>query len=399
MTTIKHGLGRKVVGTKQIDDFSYTLIDTFDFVSPSISYSVNADANIKTTTSQGLKSDYKITVNPSWLSGDVTFLSKSPNVASVDEYGQVKWVSNGQSEINIKTKVGTKRVSRHISLSSNSAQEVDSWVEGSLARHVTDAVQSMIIGKSVSALNSNWYDTSRNIPPAYQEQYPNPNRITGGLNLNAISIGWWKNMVLISPRHVIGSHLSGTGAIKFHADDGSIIERNVIAISPFNTNDKTEADKNFVGLLDAAIPLSGAGSIKPMAILPPNYASKLALARTTEKIPVLRKKQAGGNKVEILDATLSDSNFFASARLLRSERLPFSDWTSHIESGDSNGAVFIPIDVAGGTNYQAILVSSINNTQGGRNYAVHFNHIQTLMNGLLEGYTLPVVDLTAFTGF
>lgn len=252
-----------------------------------------------------------------------------------------------------------------------------SWDVGSLAAHIYNSTYAYINGKIPSATTTDYYAAGGFLP--------NPQRFTENLNLSAFSTEG-VNMLLISPWHVIGSHVSATGAISFVDSLGNTLNRTVTAISPFSQN-TLDANKNFVGLLDSPI-----NSISPIKFLPADYTSYLKGCTTIAGNPLvfIRKKQFGGTKVQTLQGflTIDDSGFSATLRDNMAE--PFINWTSAIVGGDSNGAVFCVI------NDEPVLITSLNNTSGGRNYANHLADIQGLIDGLRSGETLSTVDLSTF---
>lgn len=254
------------------------------------------------------------------------------------------------------------------------------WDAGSVARAVSDNILNYISGKTVSATTTNLYATGTLLP--------NTSRFTGDLDLSALSVGG-VNMVLISPWHVIGSHLSATGAISFTDPLGNLVEREVLSLEAFSQN--TDAtNQNFVGLLDEAVT-----TITPISLLPATFTDYVKNAQATTGTPLIfiRKKQAGGNKVELLEGFLRTTNTGFSATLRKNTTSPYTSWSTNIVSGDSNGAVFWSI---GG---QAVLITSMNNTGGGRNYANHISEIQGYMDTLRAGETLQTVNLTEFNSY
>lgn len=379
----------KVSGRSPLTDFSFSITETPLTVSPSNTPSVLADGNIETISSAGLTNNYKINTNKHYPHDVITYESASPAIATVDASGNVTRVSNGTSAINIKSKYGMKQVTRPISTTSGSYVNFLSYVSGTLARHIEDAIFGMIDGKTPDESTLRYFSSTSY--PA-----PNPTRFTGSLDFSAFSYSG-PNMLLISPRHVIGSHTSATGQIYFRANDGTIVQRTVTSILPLSTNN-TESDQHWVGLLDTPVPTNGVGAITPLKLLGSSFSTKLNLCKqSTYKLQMLRKKQAGPyQKVEVIEGTIFDNPFMLSLSLRKSTRTPYSNWTSDIIDGDSNGAVFLPIDETGGTNYSTVLVGSINTSGGTRHYANHITEIQTLMNTLQSGYTLSVANLNFF---
>jgi hypothetical protein len=396
MTDIIFQLGAQTIrGINALEDFSYTIEETPLIVNPTTSNVQLNDANVIRSTSTSITPNFKIDVNPSFLKSGFNFVSKTPLIATVNSSGAVTGVGNGTATINIETPVGTKQITRLMTPANTFSDAFSSWVTNTLAHHIETAIANMISGKVPSATTSDWYDPNA---PANDSQRPNPNRFTGSLDLFSMSVGYTQNMILISPWHVIGNHTSGTGTIIFRSSNGTYYTRDVTTLAPLASNAANGggAPQDFVGLLSAEIPPTGPNAITPIKFLPSTYINKINKAQTTTyPLQILRKKQAGGNKVEILSASFFP--FVANGLpASKSERVPFNAWSSLLADGDSNGAMFVPIDPAGGTAYQAVLVGTVNTPSGGQNYAKALADIQTKMNDLKIGETLQTISLASF---
>lgn len=402
MAKIIYSPSKKIRGISAFEDFSYSIIETPVNTSSSQSNVGVNDQTISRVVPSGSKNNYKININPSFKSTNYSFESKSVN-STVDLNGNVVWVSNGSSEINIKTtSLGMKRISRPIINSSTTYDIFLNWNSGSLCNHIETAISNYLSGKTPSSTTLQFYEQSGAYPNtsgdfitsnAYFK--PNTNRFCNNLNLNAFSVGNFQNMTLISPRHVIGSHLSGTGTIIFRDDAGNYQVRTVISILGFSSNGQTQADAHYVGLLDSPIT-----TITPIKFLPTAYNTKIKTSSiSTTPFQVMRKKQAGGINIELMDCNLVSPNNLSAVTLRKSVRSPYSSWSTSIEGGDSNGQIFVPIDSANGTNYEAVLIGSMNNTGGTRSYSLELAQIQSLMNTLVTGYTLQTISLAAFNSY
>lgn len=374
-------------GPDALEDFSLSAIENYSVVNGSTSSSVSGDANLTTVTGAQVTENFYVRASGFGLTGDPTFVSQTPTIAGVGVDGLVTWVSNGEAVIDVKTNLGTRRLVRNIYQLQTGSTSFDSWATGSLAKHIVDSIDGYINGKTPTADNSN----------LRVDGVLNPDIFTGSLNLRAMSTWAGPNVCLISPWHFIGSHLLSTCRIGqkvyFEAPGGATIERTVTGILPFTSNGRG-TDQHFVGALDAAI-----NEIAPFKLLPADFAYKLpnntstAVSTVDYTLPVLRRKQAGGDKIELLGARIYNKNALDSLSLTHYFPDAYNPWMTAIISGDSNGAIFIPV------NGESVLLSSMNHSAGSRNYAYHAAEIQSLMTTLHAGETLQQVDLSGFTSY
>lgn len=377
MNTIAYssGAAAKVIGVTPSNDFFFSIIERPASAGGSTANTTSFDSNVVHTTPASVDNSFQIIVNPSSLSPGYSLVNMTPAIVSVAVDGTVNRLTSGAAAVSIVTALGTKGYSRTMAVSTTAFDTFTSWITGSLAANIQGAIDGYISGKNPSA-------TTKNVNAAGVR---NPNIFTGALDLSAIPWGG-VDMCLISQWHVIGSHVSSTGAIQFMRNDGVIESRNVTAILPFSTNGAA-GDMNFVGVLDAAIT-----TITPMQFLPATFTTKIHnAANNIYPLQVLRQKQATGTlMIEVIEAYLSTINAYSSTTLRKSTSTPYSSWSSPIESGDSNGAVFAPI------NGVATILTSMNNVTGGRLYTNHLTEIQTLMTTLRAGSTLTQANIAAF---
>jgi hypothetical protein len=102
---------------------------------------------------------------------------------------------------------------------------------------------------------------------------------------------------------------------------------------------------------------------------------------------MLRTKQAGGlNRIELIEGNINTDN---TVQLRKSVNTPYSEWSSLVEGGDSNGVIFVPI------NGEVVLVSSMNNVGGGRNFWSMSGEINANIN-TLAGESVTYANISGF---
>jgi hypothetical protein len=259
---------------------------------------------------------------------------------------------------------------------------------GTLLENIWNNTAAMISGKTPGTSAQEWVSNSHNM-------------FTYPMDLSFVStdgsVGWCYS--LISPWHVITSHVAATGNITFTQTDGTQVSRNIIKLDKFNTY-----SDQYIGILDSPIT-----TITPVKVLPANVSSKLNGA-SLNSIPMIRKKQNGGNRLCIMGGISTSGNIYWNQHVSSI----FSPWALTCTGGDSDGVVFVAITIS--TVVTPVLIHHVNwgsypdgsyfggsILYGGENLTL----IQTSMNYLstwarANGYagaanqTLVPVDLTAW---
>jgi hypothetical protein len=381
-----NSIGTRVIkGVYPAIDVSYYIEDRTVINAGSATYTTDSDANVVRNISNGATTNFKITAVESPIFKGLSFFSETPEIASVDSTGLVTYVSNGTANIIIQSPAGSRRVSRLIS-STSTATIFDSWIVGTLAKHITDNINTLILGKIYSSNTTDMY-----VGVGVDTYSPNSANFAHTLDMSCFSTSQYSRMVLVSPSCVIGSHTSlrNTGdTITFRSSTGVYETRSIISSIAFSTNTENASDQNFICKLNTPIT-----SISPAKLLSSLYPAKLICAarayNNTGSYPIqmLRTKQAGGlNRIELIEGNINTDN---TVQLRKSVNTPYSEWSSLVEGGDSNGVIFVPI------NGEVVLVSSMNNVGGGRNFWSMSGEINANIN-TLAGESVTYANISGF---
>lgn len=149
MTTIVHGAGSTLRGWRQEEDFSVSLVvaqepigvdGTSEETVKDLTYAVT------TTVGTALKSD--VVVENDLANQPVTFSSLTPAVCSVDSYGAVTLITEGQCDVEVSGQTGKRVVSQPISTVGMRTiyGDVTSMAAGSLRRYLYDQQIAALAG-------------------------------------------------------------------------------------------------------------------------------------------------------------------------------------------------------------------------------------------------------------
>lgn len=395
MGTLRYSAARKVRGTLYYEDPALTITEQPSGGSTVDSTPTVQDAVRSRRVTNSATNNFAISTP-----GVGAFISKTPAVASVNAEGEVRGITNGLATIDVVTPTVRKYYSRTIALST--AVTVDtfqSWVAGSLSKHVDDAIRAMASGKTPGAATQAVLTTASggSASPNYVR---NANLFTGALDLAAISVYTSSQgnnkfpVVLLSQRHLIAGHVGASPGqtVVFKRTDGNYEVRTVV--SQLRLADTYS--ESYVALLDSPIT-----TISPMPLLPATFNVKLPSLLQSTFIPnlhVLNKGYAAGDWIRVLQVTqLSDvfGGFVNPNQIsLRKSQDPvLSAWSSPIIGGDSNGPVFMPI------NGVAVLCHCMNYTTGGGFYPQQLTDIQAKMDTLAAGQLITQADVSGFTSY
>lgn len=340
---------------------------------PNVSYSINEtptlvnsyiytgnylDANIQTNNVQGTNNAFQVIVNSggllysiinnntlnTYVDGNQNIVYKTPPIIT----------ANDTASITIAFQGGSISYSRNINYGANySSGVINYWLPGSFCNHVKQAIDSFIANKTPNGFNSNSTCpyTMMFTTVGGDTFVPNPTCITTGkLDLSAFAITG-QDMILITPYHVYGSHTSSTGSITFRHPSGTYETRNITAIA--------SGSYGWVGILDSPVL-----DIPPIKMLPANFVNYLGVFSKNKilqslQIPVLRRKQYNYTGMEILVTTFTTPTTTTLNVPDPSLQNNYYSWSSYVQGGDSNGAVIVPVDPIGGTNYQPVLVGAL----------------------------------------
>lgn len=261
----------------------------------------------------------------------------------------------------------------------------DSWVEGSLARHCSDAITGRLSG------DLNVYSVQDGTTFVR-----NPNCWAAGLNLTCASpwnstAGQQMAGTLISPRHVLFCrHLNffpSVGAtIKFVTANNQVISRTISNMGLYaGSGPLTFFPDIAIGLLDSDVP----ESITFAEVLPADWEDYMPSLSRLSSVQCLRL-----NRVE--RATTARFGGVALNRFQcyvpPANELPFFEW---IVVGDSGNPVFLFI------NSRPVVLGTFTNGGAGvgtfiSSQITQVNEIMTTLGG---GYQLTTTDLSGFPSY
>lgn len=399
--------GTRIRGYTAAHDFSYFV--TEKPFGAGTTPSIQTDSNINTVT--GAENNFQVhVVDSNFLSGH-TLINNTPSIITLDGNGDATRLQNGLASIDIATPVGRRNYSRIMSTSSIPKKAWQSFVAGSLGKHIVDSMLALISGKTVSSTTHAAF-TSNNYLTATPAVVRNPNLYCAALNLTGISVmgaggnGYIHPGMLISPRHVIGAtHFHGTGPWVWLGTDGQYHSASLAQGYAIANTDI------WIGYLNASI--SNCAILK---VLPANYINYLPNADgdLLLNLPILSKTAHSGtpaaatgagdwwtiNHILMLIQMTGNKRWFAYQRFDSDiAALPTEAWHVPIVGGDSGSPLFILI------NGELVLIGAHLGAVTGDTYSNYITEIEAAMNSLgaaqgdMTSYSLNKVDLSAFTSY
>ena len=333
-----------------------------------------------TSIEQLIPGDYETTI----------YSQNSGIVLGSDEFGIASGVSAGSTSlVAISTDGSLSAANLTVSSSVGAVSTTfDDYVAGSLAKEVSDAIDTRISGQTPSVAKP-IFSTLDHSTPSYV-------RNTSGwaYDLDLTSISPWNSTggrtmagTLISPRHIVfAAHyqINNGATIRFVDGSNNIITRTM-------TNKLTHPDYTpyypdiTIGILDSDVP-AGIGFAK---ILPQNWANYLPSLSTSYRLPCLVLDQEEKALVSDLRQMTGSINFWIPTK---PDRFAFYET---IIDGDSGNPAFLIID----DELVIITVWTFGGAGGGTSILYHKDAINTMMATLGGGYSLTEIDLSGFTDF
>jgi hypothetical protein len=299
----------------------------------------------------------------------------------VDAAGRVTALTDGEALI----AVSAPRIRRGVRLVvSVSDRQFLSFVNGSLAAHCSEAVDSRIAGRDPATAKA-IFATQDHVASVYVR---NPACWCADVDLTCLSPwnsdgGNNKAGTLISPRHILFAkhYRIATGAtVRFVTADDQLIERTMTA-----RHDVADADL-CVGLLDGDVP----ASIGFARVLPADALDYLPGAGY--RVPGLLLDQE--EKALVGDLTAQSFNSFSAPT--DPQRLAFHEETI---GGDSGNPAFLLIDTGNGV--EPVLATTWTGGGGGSgpNISALHDEINAAMTTLGGGYQLTPANLDEFPSY
>ena len=398
-------------GPRPQDDFSYSITETPAVSSPTTASITINDINVNRITGTLTGNNFMIVVADSLLTAGHSFINQTPSIVSVDGLGSVSRLANGAASVDIQTPVGARNYTRIMTNTGASTQDIfQSFVAGTLGKHITDAMLALVSGKTASDATKEFY-SSNNYDAVSPIVVRNTSCFSASVNLSCISVMNWDSVpvrqnyvhqgLLISPRHIIGAtHFPTENPIVFMRPDGTFQTVNVVS----EQNQVGGSTDIRVAYLSAAVT-----GITPFQVLPANWATYLPTltSGTRVKLPVLTKTAhnaagAWADQISINQLQSITSNSVVLGPQNNVVGLPVlatDAWYSPVTGGDSGSAVFVPI------NNNPVLLCSHLYTSSGRHYGNYISSINSAMNALATAagdatvYALTAPTLTGFTAF
>lgn len=315
---------------------------------------------------------------------EVEFRSLDESKAVVDSFGHVSLVGSGGA-VGILTTLRNRHACTKRTNLTLTSENVGSptrfveFVEGSLGREMSEAVDSRISGKNPSTTKA-VFTTQNHDACTYVR---NSNLWCADIDLTCCSPwnsydGAKRAGTLISPRHVAMAHhyyVPNGATMRFVEADGTVVSRTITA------SERVGSDIR-IGVLNSDVPESiGFAKVLPADFL--NYLPGIAngvpiiALDQEEKALVQQWHFAAGNWVGLEEPTTAD-------------RLSFHET---IVLYDSSNPLFAIIDS------EPVLLTCFWTALGGEAYAGYLSQISSAMTTLGGGYQPTTADLSGFTDY
>jgi hypothetical protein len=344
------------------------------------------DALLDTFDQAEVSKSYELEVVPTAGNApfEVEFRSLDESKAVVDSFGHVSLVGSGGA-VGILTTLRNRHACTKRTNLTLTSENVGSptrfveFVEGSLGREMSEAVDSRIAGKNPSTTKAVY--ASQNHDTATYVR--NPNLWCADIDLTCCSPwnsydGAKRAGVLISPRHIAMAHhyyVPNGATMRFVAADGTVVSRTV-------TNSVRVGSDIRIGVLNSDVP----ETISFAKVLPANFLDYLP--GIGYGVPVLALDQE--EKALVQQWHFASNGWTGLEEPTTADRLAFHET---IISGDSGGQLFAI------GNGQVALLTCFYTALGGESYASNISQINSQMTSLGGGYQLTEMDITDFTDF
>jgi hypothetical protein len=311
-------------------------------------------------------------------------------IYSPDIYGIASGVSSGTALLLASSSDGSFS-SSSVTITNvvgSTGSILNGYASGSLAKHVSDSIDTRIASKSASG-SKPIFSTQNHTSPSYIR---NTGCWVTGVNLTPISPwnssdGPNKAGTLISPRHILfAAHytINNGDTIRFIDNNNNIITRTMVTKLTHPNYSPYHPDIS-VGVLDSDVP----NTISFAKILPANWSNYLPNLSYNYVVPCLVLDQE--EKALISDLVLlgSSANFNTPQNTKRYE------FFESIITGDSGNPAFLII------NNELVLITvwTYGGPGQGTNIVYYKDSINAMMNTLGGGYSLTEIDLSNFNNY
>lgn len=253
--------------------------------------------------------------------------------------GLMTFVSAGAVTVRAQNASGSVARENLLTLTQTGGQTVDtfsSFVSGSLAAHIANAVDSRIVGAS---------EASKPVFSVYGATSGYVRNPSCWANVDLTCLSPWNStygahigVTLITPRHVVmcrHAMLNIGATIVFVKSDGTAVQRTLVAQALHPSDDGTMATDFVVGVLNVDVP----SGILPCKVLPSTWLTRLPNSTACKNLPVLCFDQeehatvAHSSNVTSNKLTLTTENLSGDRLALYESKIP----------GDSGNPVFFII--------------------------------------------------------
>lgn len=288
---------------RQLSQLDFSLTQTVNPVvisGPVTSTSSFKDMLFQSNTSAVVRNN--ATINFSQLTGGVVnpiYVSQDTGIATVDNNGNVTWVSNGTARINATVDWLTRRISVPVSQgSSPTITTLTGYATSSLAKSDSDAIDTMITNAGATTTSLRVYSTENDTSGIYVRNTSNF-LTAAGVDQTCVAVwnsngGKQQGGTLITPRHIaLAAHFEygASTTVRFVDNSNNTVTATVL------TGGNVPGTDIWVDVLTADVP----SSITPCKILPANYATYLPSIAQTATIPGIGFL-GGGNTTSPVDS-------------------------------------------------------------------------------------------------
>ena len=331
-----------------------------------------------------------------------TFDALTPNIATIDNEGVVSYVSEGVASFIANIDGFKFPLNLSVGYTPNgSSQTFNRWVVGSLGEHMSESLDSLLVGKT-KATNGKLLDVVNYVDGVFNRDvgcWASSLDLTGVAVANSRSNGR-RSATALTKRHVgFAKHypLLAGDTVSFLTDGNEVINRNVLSVLSLPDSDVIYPDLS-IALLDSDLPVN----IAPLKVLPFNTMTEYVPSMTDGRLASFFFDQ--DQNVNVADivyygASLSSGRkYFVFERPVLTDRLEFNEL---VVVGDSSKPCFVII------NGEPVLCGFFTYGGGGAGTAIggFLNEINSLIlsidaaNGVSTGYTLTEANLSSFTSY
>lgn len=325
-----------------------------------------------------------------WQSSDAT-------TATVDSEGFVTCLKSGVVRITVTLAEYSIWIDLTLTVAGGaSSYELISYVEGSLAKHTNDAVDTRLAGKN-AATAKRLFTTQNHATKTYVR---NPAAWPADLGAALGCISPWNESggptragVLITPSIIVFARhyqINSGAVVRFVLPDGTVVERIMVSKRDYPQYPNLTTDLT-IGLLSAPI-----NDIPPAKVLPDDFQSYLPSVSLTATIPALCLDQDEDASVaDCYNLTLPTASQTGSAQFANPNWI---NWAKRMEffemkrGGDSGNPAFVII------NNQLVILTVF--TYGGAGAGSALCGKLDVLNNMIAQFGIPdrlqVIDLTGF---